>query len=64
MKGAPRNPASAMLARPWLESVANPTHIPSPVGDIATPAPFDATDERFIDLLVDEALKTWRTRIS
>ncbi len=38
--------------------------IPPKVGDVATPAPFDATDERFIDFLVDEALKTWRARIS
>ena len=29
-----------------------------------TAPPFDATDERFIDLLVEEAVKAWRARIS
>jgi hypothetical protein len=30
----------------------------------ATPPAFDAIDEKFIDFLVEEALKTWRARIS
>lgn len=30
----------------------------------ATPPEFGATEERFIDFLVEEALKAWRTKTS
>jgi hypothetical protein len=34
------------------------------IGPAATPVSFDGTDERFIDFLVEEALKAWRTKTS
>lgn len=65
MNKAPRKPVLAPVPSPAVENAsARSTGFRPQDCDPATPAPFDATDERFIDFLVDEALKTWRARIS
>jgi hypothetical protein len=46
------------------DSAVVPHVRPAPIGPPATPVSFDGTDERFIDFLVEEALKAWRTKTS
>jgi hypothetical protein len=51
-------------AKPLREDcVCAPLH-GEPSAPAETPLPFDGTDERFIEFLVQEALKAWRKKIS
>ena len=63
VKKAPRKPAPAS-SRPAPGRDARRAEWVQQIDSTATAVAFDAIDEKFIDFLVEEALKTWRARIS